>query len=76
MRIPLFAYYMKIGSMGRVVCELLSTQNVGPKWYVSQILHYYGSPYRLLMNVLLDKHWYGFGGMQDRFDSNMPPGLL
>jgi hypothetical protein len=29
--------------MGRVVCELLSTQIRGPKLYMNRILHYYGS---------------------------------
>ena len=28
--------------------------------------------YRLLMNVLLVKHWHGFGGMRDRIDSILP----
>ena len=50
------------GSMGRVVCELLSTQNVGPKWYVNQFYTIMALTYRLLMNALLDEHRYGFGG--------------
>ena len=35
---------------------------------VNQILHYYGSHLQAL-NVLLVKHWHGFGGMWDRIDS-------
>ena len=54
--------------MGWVVCELLSTQNVGPKWYVNQFYTIMALTYRLLRNVLLDEHRYGFGGMWDRID--------
>ncbi len=39
--------------MGGVVCELLSTQNVGPKWYVNQILHYYGSHLQTLNECII-----------------------
>ena len=50
--------------MGRVVCELLSTQNVAQNGMRIKFYTIMALTYSLLMNVLLDKHWYGFGGMQ------------
>ena len=63
--------------MGRVVCELLSTQFCGPmdknQIWPDQWNHYV---IPLLISAKLDERWSGFGGIQNRFDSILPPRLL
>ena len=60
--------------MGRVVCELLSTQFCGSS-DMNQIDLISGAIYfiPLLISAKLDERWSGFGGMRDRIDLISPP---